>query len=340
MKANFTKRIFEFKLPSGTSRGILTEKTSWFLHLKDVDFEGIGECSVIKGLSPDFSSDIEYENKLEEVCSRIDYYSQNIKELIEWPSILFGLEMALLNLKTKQKGVYFRNEFAEGKKAILINGLIWMGEPNFMLDQVQTKINQGFSCIKMKIGAIDFNKEIAILQKIRSQFSKNEIELRVDANGAFNVNDAFEKLNDLAKLEIHSIEQPIAVGQIEGMRELCQKTPVPIALDEELIGVNGYDRKYNLLRLILPQYIILKPSLHGGISGCLEWIEIAEELGILWWITSALESNVGLDAIAQFCGEFNNPLPQGLGTGGLYVSNFDSPLKIENGTILRKLNSI
>jgi o-succinylbenzoate synthase len=340
MKADFSKRIFEFKLPSGTSRGILTEKTSWFLHLKDVDSEGIGECSVIKGLSPDFISDIEYETKLEEVCSRIDYYAQNIKKLIEWPSILFGLEMALLNLKTKQKGVYFLNEFAVGKKAILINGLIWMGEPNFMLNQVQTKINQGFSCIKMKIGAIDFNKEIAILQKIRSQFSKNEIELRVDANGAFKVNDAFEKLNDLAKLEIHSIEQPIAVGQIEEMRELCQKTPVPIALDEELIGVNGYDRKYNLLRLILPQYIILKPSLHGGISGCLEWIGIAEELGILWWITSALESNVGLDAIAQFCGEFNNPLPQGLGTGGLYVSNFDSPLKIENGTILRKLNSI
>jgi o-succinylbenzoate synthase len=337
MKAHFSKRIFNFKRPSGTSRGVLTTKTSWFIHLVDESFEGVGECSIIEGLSPDYLSDELYEKKLTEVCSHIDYYSNQLEELKEYPSILFGLESVLLNFKNREPGVYFQNSFTSGKSSIPINGLIWMGEPDFMQDQIQTKLALGFSCIKMKIGAIDFEKEIELLKSIRKEFSKDEIELRVDANGAFQVENALEKLTELSKLDIHSIEQPIAVGQMESMKFLCEQSPLAIALDEELIGVYGYESKYNLLHLVRPQYIILKPSLHGGISGCNEWIEIADKLQISWWITSALESNIGLDAIAQFCGEFKNPLPQGLGTGGLYQSNFESPLCIERGAIYRKL---
>jgi L-alanine-DL-glutamate epimerase-like enolase superfamily enzyme len=202
-----------------------------------------------------------------------------------------------------------------------------------MKQQIQEKLAQGFRCIKVKIGAIDFEKELSLLKFIRNHFDAQTIEIRVDANGAFSSNKALDKLNRLAAYQLHSIEQPIAQHPIEAMTELCKTSPIPIALDEELIGVFSVPNKQKLLEQIQPQYIILKPSLVGGFRGTKEWIEIAEALGIQWWITSALESNIGLNAIAQWTFLQNNPMPQGLGTGGLYTNNFDCPLLVERGEL-------
>ncbi len=330
MKARFTKKTFHFKRPSGTSRGVLTEKHAWFLEIwneTNPAIIGIGECSIIPGLSPDFVDFKNYEAKIAETCS-----NPNL-DLCNWPSIKFGLETALLDLKHGGHGIIFDNDFASGKKSIPINGLIWMGEPAFMQEQIEEKLKQGFKTIKLKIGAIDFQAEIELLKSIRNRYSKEEITLRVDANGAFSPNEALEKLRQLSELDIHSIEQPIRQGQLLEMKLLCARTPLPIALDEELIGVNQTKVKIELLNTIRPQYIILKPSLHGGIEGTKEWISLAEERNIPWWITSALESNVGLNAICQLTAEYSNELPQGLGTGSLYVDNIPSNLQVQNGTI-------
>ncbi|MGB7786581.1 MAG: o-succinylbenzoate synthase, partial [Salinimicrobium sp.] len=223
------------------------------------------------------------------------------------------------------------SEFTRGNKAIPINGLVWMGEERFMKEQIIQKIEQGFSCIKLKIGAIDFETEIGLLKYIRKEFSSEEIEIRVDANGAFSASEAMEKLKKLSELELHSIEQPVKQGQWELMAQLCEKTPLPIALDEELIGITGVTKKQELLQTIKPQYLIFKPSLIGGFRGTDEWISLAEKQKTGWWITSALESNVGLNAIAQYTFSTNNPMPQGLGTGGLYTNNFEAPLEVEKG---------
>lgn len=336
LHAKFSKKVFYFKNPSGTSRGILTEKHSWFIELVDeenTDVIGLGECSIIPGLSPDFIDAENYERKLDEVCSNIEKYLSNFDLLIDFPSILFGIETAFLDLKNGGQRLIFKNNFSEGKQKIAINGLIWMGDALFMKEQIEQKLADGFSCLKMKIGAIDFKTELKILESIRNRFSASEITLRVDANGAFSYPNAIEKLNELAQFDLHSIEQPIQKGQWENMRQLCSSSKIPIALDEELIGIQTIDEKKNLIETIQPQYIILKPSLHGGIKGCREWIQIAEEKCIPWWITSALESNVGLNAIAQFTGEFTTKLPQGLGTGGLYTNNIPSRLRIENGEL-------
>ena len=331
LKASFTKRTFHFKRPSGTSRGVLTEKHAWFIEVWNTanpEIKGIGECSIIPGLSPDFENFETYEAKLEAVCQDLE---SNLKD---WPSIKFGVETALLDLENGGRGIYFDNDFSSGEKRIPINGLVWMGDSAFMKEQIDEKIKAGFSTIKMKIGAIDFESEIKLLENIRSLYSANEITLRVDANGAFDPSEAMAKLKCLSKLEIHSIEQPIKAGQWNEMAKLCESTPLDIALDEELIGINNLNDKKRLLETIKPQYIILKPSLHGGISGTKEWIEIAESLTIPWWITSALESNVGLSAICQFCAEFENDLPQGLGTGSLYTDNTMSQLVVEEGHIV------
>lgn len=336
LHAKFSKKVFYFKNPSGTSRGILTEKHSWFIELVDeenIAVIGLGECSIIPGLSPDFSDFENYERKLNEVCSNIEKYLSNFDLLIDFPSILFGIETAFLDLKNGGQRLIFKNKFSEGKQKIAINGLIWMGDALFMKEQIEQKLADGFSCLKMKIGAIDFQTELKILESIRNRFSASEITLRVDANGAFSYPNALEKLNDLDQFDLHSIEQPIQIGQWENMRQLCSSSKIPIALDEELIGIQTIDEKKNLIEKIQPQYIILKPSLHGGIKGCREWIQIAEEKCIPWWITSALESNIGLNAIAQFTGEFTTTLPQGLGTGGLYTNNIPSRLHIENGEL-------
>lgn len=333
MKLSFTKKTFVFKRPSGTSRGILTEKHAWFLEVWDEanpEIVGMGECSIIPGLSPDFASFEQYEVKLNELCADPN------TDLTDWPSIKFGLECALLDLKNGGKRVYFQNAFTSGQRKLPINGLVWMGDESFMREQIEQKINEGFTTIKMKIGAIDFETEVALLRSIRDRYSKEQITLRVDANGAFSSDDAMKKLTVLAELDIHSIEQPIQQGQWNEMHELCKNTPLPIALDEELIGINDRTKKIELLETIQPQYIILKPSLHGGITGTQEWIELAETRNIPWWITSALESNLGLDAICQLTAEYQNELPQGLGTGSLYTNNLPSDLTVQNGYIFKK----
>ena len=341
IKATHQQYILKFKRPSGTSRGILKTKETWFVLLSEGKRKGVGECGILRGLSIDDRPD--YEEKLKWACQNINLgLDVLLKELMEFPSIQFGLEQAFLSLQSASKFELFPSNFTRGKQAIPINGLVWMGDAVFMKTQIKEKIEAGFSCIKMKIGAIDFESEFNLLTSIRKEFSSKDIEVRVDANGGFHPKEALEKLKRLSALEIHSIEQPIRQGQFEEMARLCEKTPVPIALDEELIGVFSLPEKKELLQTIQPQYIILKPSLIGGFQGSNEWISLAEKQGVRWWVTSALESNVGLNAIAQWTFTLQNTLPQGLGTGGLYTNNFDSPLKVQNGnlhhSILEKWN--
>lgn len=332
IKASYKKYILNFKNPSGTSRGILRTKETWFIILEENGKTGIGETGLFRGLSID---DIpNYEEKLKWFCNNIHLGLEKlISQAASLPSIQFGLEQAFLSLKSEHKFELFPSEFTKGNQAIAINGLVWMGDKQFMKNQIKEKLKTGFSCIKMKIGAIDFNTEIDLLKTIRKEFSANEIELRVDANGAFIPENALEKLEILSKLDIHSIEQPIKQGQLQEMAFLCEKTPLPIALDEELIGVFSSEEKKKVIETIQPQFIILKPSLVGGFAGSKEWITFAEKNNINWWITSALESNIGLNAIAQFTYKLNNKLPQGLGTGSLFTNNFASPLEVKNGTL-------
>ena len=330
MKASYKKYILNFKNPSGTSRGVLRTKETWFIVIEKDGKIGIGETGLFRGLSYDDVPD--YEEKLKWVCKNIHLGPETLlTHLTKFPSIQFGLEQAFLSFENSNPFTFFPSKFSEGNDAININGLIWMGDKQFMKDQIADKIEQGFACIKMKIGAIDFETEIELLKAIREEFSSSDIQLRVDANGAFSPNEALEKLERLAKLDLHSIEQPIRQGQIEEMAELCHKTPIPIALDEELIGITSSNKKKDLLEQIHPQYIILKPSLIGGFEGSREWINLAKQYNCGWWITSALESNIGLNAIAQFTYTTHNKMPQGLGTGGLFTNNLDSPLVVENG---------
>lgn len=332
MTASYLKYILQFKQPSGTSRGILTQKETWFIVITNNDKRGIGECAVLRGLSIDDRPD--FEEKIKWVCDNITKGLDNlVNELVEFPAIQFGLEMAFLSLQSVDEFVLFPSAFTQGVASIPINGLIWMGTKAFMKQQIQDKIETGFSCIKMKIGAIDFKTELELLKSIRDEFSVKDIELRVDANGAFSATEALEKLQQLSEFNLHSIEQPIQHGQFEDMARLCKKSPLPIALDEELIGVNSVTKKEELLQTINPQFIILKPSLIGGYMRSEEWIKIADKQNINWWITSALESNIGLNAIAQWTYTLNNKMPQGLGTGSLFTNNFLSPLHLKKATL-------
>jgi o-succinylbenzoate synthase len=333
LKADFKKYTLQFNFPAGTSRGVLHQKDSWFVFLSiENEKIGIGECGLLKGLS--FDDQPGYEDKIKEVCSEINSNQKfNLQKLIEFPSIRFGLEMAFLDLKSKKERILFPSDFTKGKDSILINGLVWMGEFNFMKRQIKEKIEKGFTCVKLKIGAIDFEEELKLIQSIRQEFSVKDIEIRVDANGAFQPDEAMEKLKRLSEFDLHSIEQPIKQGQWEEMSGLCKQTPLPIALDEELIGIFDIKEKEKLLQQIKPQFIILKPSLVGGFAASEEWIKLAEQNNIGWWVTSALESNIGLNAIAQWTYTLNNKMPQGLGTGQLYTNNFESPLFIENGKL-------
>lgn len=322
-------RRLHFKQPAGTSIGSYTTRDVWYLHLtsdKHPDRVGIGECAPLPKLSCD---DVpEYELVLARICNEVAGQGGfSVESLRDYPSILFGLETAFRHLERGSLDLW-DTPFSRGEAGIPINGLIWMGDYKKMLEQIETKMTTGFRCIKLKIGAINFEEELALLRFIRSHFSAKEVELRVDANGAFAPVDAMEKLKRLAELDLHSIEQPIRAGQWEDMARLTAETPLPIALDEELIGMNIPERKQCLLDSVHPQYIILKPSLHGGMAGGSEWIREAEKRNIGWWITSALESNIGLNAIAQWCATFNNPLPQGLGTGALFTDNVDMPLEV------------
>lgn len=338
IKLSYKPYVLKFKNPSGTSRGVLKEKKIWLIsayNTKDSSIVGIGECNPLVGLSIDDVPN--YEDKLSCVCENFQNYKNNLYEkLINYPSIYFGIEMALIDLKNGGKRIYYNSNFVKNNKPIKINGLIWMGTKNFMEEQIKDKINKGFTCIKIKIGAINFEEELQLLKDIRKKYNKEQLEIRVDANGAFSLKNALEKLHKLSKLDIHSIEQPIKTKQTDYMSKLCKESKLPIALDEELIGVTTEIEKEQLLQKIKPQYIILKPSLIGGFRGALEWIKIAEKLGISWWITSALESNIGLNAISQFTSTFNNPLPQGLGTGQLYTNNIKTKLKLKGEWLTHK----
>ncbi|WP_341215828.1 o-succinylbenzoate synthase [uncultured Wocania sp.] len=332
MIATYHKYILNFKQPSGTSRGVLKTKETWFIILEHNKKKGIGECSVFRGLSIDDVS--HYEDILKWTCINIHLGLEVLlDELKKFPSIQFGLETAFKSIESENKFELFPSDFTKSKASIAINGLIWMGSESFMKQQIKDKISAGFNCIKMKIGAIDFQTEINLIKSIRKEFSSKDIELRVDANGAFSKDEALGKLKILSELDLHSIEQPIKQGQVETMAKLCEATPLPIALDEELIGVFSVTKKEELLQTINPHYIILKPSLIGGFKGSDEWIKIAENNKMGWWITSALESNIGLNAIAQYTYEKQSSMPQGLGTGALFTNNFDSPLQVKNGTL-------
>lgn len=358
-------KTLHFHQPAGTSRGTYTTRKVWYLLLtdeKNPGRQGIGECAPLPALSCDDRPD--YEEILRKICNdTAEQGKPDLDSLRPYPSILFGLETAFRHWKTGSLALW-DTPFSRGEAGIPINGLIWMGDYRKMLDQIETKMKSGFRCIKLKIGAIGFEEEITLLRHIRKHYSSHEIELRVDANGAFSPSEALDKLNRLAELDLHSIEQPIRAGQWEEMARLTAETPLPIALDEELIGWNTEQEKKKLLAAIRPHYLVLKPSLHGGLSGCAEWISLCrgffpdtphtpedeDHLSIpdpspltqhlrspetpdtsscpAWWITSALESNIGLNAIAQWCATLPNPLPQGLGTGLLFTDNIDLPLSI------------
>lgn len=321
----------QFTQPVLTSRGQMMVKNGYYLVVSNQHCTGLGECSFIEGLSID---DLDkYEHTLNLLCQAIQAGNVDEEKLLtNFPSIRFGYQTAMLDLKNGGNKILFPSQFTTGKKQIAINGLVWMGQQDFMLEQINKKIAGGFSCIKIKVGAIPFAEEIALLQFIRSKFPADVIEIRLDANGAFGPTEVFEKLDALAKFQIHSIEQPIKPKQLMAMQHVCRNSPIPVALDEELIGIPETDM-HELLDTIKPAYIILKPSLLGGLAICDTWIEKAEEKNIKWWATSALESNIGLNAIAQWVAAKNHLMVQGLGTGSLYTNNISSPLYISNGTL-------
>ena len=337
LKVTLSSRILHFKQPAGTSRGVYTTRKIWLVHLSDGQRQGVGECAPLPDLSCDALVDEEYEGILNKACESVcQSGSIDVDALRDYPSMLFGLETALLNLQ--HGDCLFDTAFSRGEVGIPINGLVWMGNHEEMLKRMESKLEQGFRCVKLKIGAIDFDQELDLIKRIRDRFSFHEVELRLDANGAFPYEDALYKLELLSQYAIHSIEQPIRQGQWAFMADLCRESPLPIALDEELIGVNDPAMKRHMLNIIKPRYIILKPSLHGGMAGCREWIDTAKELGIGSWITSALESNIGLNAIAQFAASVYGDhitMPQGLGTGQLFTDNIDMGLDIRGDVIIR-----
>jgi L-alanine-DL-glutamate epimerase-like enolase superfamily enzyme len=337
-KAHYKKHILKFKKPSGTSRGVITEKETWFIFIEKDDKPGcvgIGECSIIKGLSVD--ARVHYEEMLREVCADINMHVANpAKELYEWPSMCFGIEMAVKDLENGGKRMIFPSAFTEGKQGIPINGLVWMADIPTMHKELEEKIKSGYNCIKIKVGNAAFEDELNLLAEIRKHHSPESLEIRLDANGAFKAPDALTKLEELSKYGIHSIEQPIRQGQWTEMEIICRESPIPIALDEELIGIYEQADKSMLISYIQPQYLIFKPSLLGGFKATEEWISIAGIHGVNWWVTSALESNIGLNAISQWAYTLKNELPQGLGTGQLYTNNIPSPLIVENAKLWYK----
>ncbi|GAB3956557.1 o-succinylbenzoate synthase [Spirosoma harenae] len=345
LKADFIPYTLHFRFEAGTSRGTLTQKTSYFIRLfddTDPSIVGYGECGPLVGLSLDDRPD--FSQRLTQFCQEfnsldLQLFSWNVpivlNQLIspQFPSILFGFETAMLDFLSGGQRLIHSSDFTAGQRAIPINGLIWMGNPTFMRQQIEEKLQAGYTTLKLKIGAVDFEQECDLLAMLRERFTADQLTIRVDANGAFHPDEAMKKLERLASYQLHSIEQPIRAGQVDLLADLCRSTPLAIALDEELIGQMEYVHKFRLLKKIQPQYIILKPTLLGGLRHCDEWIELAGRFNIGWWITSALESNIGLNAIAQYTAQFKNLLPQGLGTGQLYHNNIDSSLVVEHGCL-------
>lgn len=337
------KHRLRFKFEAQTSRGSLFEKDTFFVALSDARTQttGIGECSPLQGLSQEWGEN--YFEKLTHFCKLFkdaecaeDFL--NAPALAAFPSIRFGLEMAWLDFKQGGKRFFFDNSFTKNQP-IPINGLIWMDTAAAMRQQIEEKLAAGFRCIKIKVGALDFDQELALLHFVRRRYTAQDVSLRIDANGAFSVSEAKEKLNALARYALHSIEQPIAAGQTAEMAAVCAQSQIPIALDEELIGHYSTEERRALLQTIRPAFIILKPSLLGGFRATQEWIAEAEKQHIGWWITSALESNIGLNALCQLAANYPLALPQGLGTGALYHNNIASPLVVEAGTIRYKQKS-
>ena len=341
MKIAIEERTLHFLQPAGTSRGVYTERRSWFVTATDGSSVGIGECAPLPKLSCDDLPN--YTDVLRRFCDDVERTGViPYDDLRDYPSMLFGLETALLSLHQSPNIRLFDSAFSRGEAGIPINGLVWMGTYEEMLQRMEQKLQQGFHCVKLKIGAIDFDRELDLVKRIRQRFSYHEVELRLDANGAFPYEEALYKLELLSQYNIHSIEQPIRQGQWAYMSELCRESPLPIALDEELIGVNNPDQKRQMLNIIRPAYIILKPSLHGGMRGTREWVSIARDMGIGSWITSALESNVGLNAVAQLCADIYGDhitMPQGLGTGQLFTDNIPMPLEISGDQLWVSKNS-
>ena len=325
IKAQVARIDLQFITPGQTSRGTLYSKRSWFFILEQNGYSGVGECSVIPGLNPEYKDG--YEQKIFEIAGKINSgVVPSLDDLDDFPSIRFGLETALLDLQHESQGILFPSAFTRGEKGIPINGLIWMGSKQEMQSRISEKLNQGFMVLKLKVGALDFDQEISLLKNIREEFQPSDLEIRLDANGSFSVSEASEKLKQLSEFQIHSIEQPIKDGQWEAMAEICNTSPLPVALDEELIGITHPSMKEKMLDTINPHFIILKPSLIGGLQKSREWIDLAIAKNTGWWATSALESNVGLNAIAQWVFTLKPKIVQGLGTGQVFSNNIKSPL--------------
>ncbi|MBS1507444.1 MAG: o-succinylbenzoate synthase [Bacteroidetes bacterium] len=353
LQASIHKHVFLFAFDARTSRGPMRDKTSWFIKLWDDQqpkLYGLGECGPLPFLSKEHGPDLE-----QVLTEKIAHFNEmklslpaeisdlNVLKLFlkahrldTISSLTFALETALLDLANGGSRSIFKNKFSQ-QQPIPINGLVWMGGLDFMLQQVEIKIRDGYKCVKLKVGGLDFEKECDVLQYIRRKYFRDNIEIRLDANGAFKKEEALQKIHSLKRFQVHSIEQPIKPGLPE-MEELCRESPIPIAFDEELIGITCAEDKSALLKKLKPHHIILKPTLHGGLSGCAEWIALAQELNIGWWITSALESNVGLNSIAQFTSQYETQIPHGLGTGQIYTNNFPSPLLAEKGFLLYQPN--
>lgn len=337
-KITITPRVLHFKQPAGTSRGVYTERRVWLIELDEDGRHGTGECAPLPDLSCDAMPEAEYMAKLRQFC---DIYEQtgviDRQAMHNYPSMLMGIETAVL---AKDNGnALFDTPFSRGEEGITINGLVWMGTLNEMLERIEKKLQAGFRCIKLKVGAIDFDSELEMVKRIRSRFSLHDVELRLDANGGFSPDEALYKLELLSQYAIHSIEQPIKQRNWGEMAELCRESPLPIALDEELIGVNTAEAKRQLLNIIKPRYIVLKPSLHGGMNGTREWVSIAKDMNVGSWITSALESNIGLNAVANLAADIYGPdirMPQGLGTGQLFTDNTDMPIEIRGEKLWSK----
>ncbi len=338
MRFEIEEKTLHFKQPAGTSRGVYTTRKIWLVRLSDGEKTGVGECAPLPDLSCDAMEDEAYRTILNKVCEEFCQWQElDNDSWRQYPSMLFGLETAWLNMTNGDR--LFDTAFSRGEVGIPINGLVWMGSYEEMLKRMEEKLEKGFRCVKLKIGAIDFDQELDLIKRIRERFSHHEVELRLDANGAFKYEEALYKLELLSQYAIHSIEQPIRQGQWGYMADLCRESPLPIALDEELIGVNDPEMKRHMLNIIKPRYIILKPSLHGGMQGCREWIKTARDMGIGSWITSALESNIGLNAIAQFASDVYGDhitMPQGLGTGQLFTDNIDMGLEIRGDRLWRQ----
>lgn len=330
IKASYLKKTLHFIRPAGTSRGILHEKPVWYVFLhddKEPEIKGIGECSYIPGLNAETENDI--DKKIEEICYIINQGCFDFNQwLPSYPSINFGIETALIDLRSGGERKLFPSDFVSGNDCISINGLIWMGKRDEIIQQINEKLQKNYCCLKLKIGALDLDEELEILGYIRRHADSAKLELRLDANGAFKPCNVMNVLEKFSRFDVHSIEQPIARGQWRDMAYICNNSPVPIALDEELTGHLSSDEKAELINQIKPQYLVLKPGLLGGFNQALEYIQLAQKTGIGWWITSSLESNIGLNAIAQWTYTLGNNMPQGLGTGLLYKENVQSPLEL------------